>query len=138
MPACLRQLLKGFIKQLSSMLFWFGPFSDFYLFPWLLVSRSHSVTAACARRQQPAPPREPDAWKSQQRAGPEASQVVSKERPPLTADGKAHADGRVLVAKFLEHASCVLPAEARHMTVTSEECHPSRGCSGPGVKRSPV
>ncbi|XP_053768764.1 protein ENTREP2 [Desmodus rotundus] len=102
------------------------------------VSRSHSVTAACARRQQPAPPREPDAWKSQQRAGPEASRVVSKERPPLTADGKAHADGRVLVAKFLEHASCVLPAEARHMTVTSEECHPSRGCSGPGVKRSPV
>ncbi|XP_045680716.1 protein FAM189A1 isoform X4 [Phyllostomus hastatus] len=102
------------------------------------VSRSHSVAPACARRHRPVPPLEPDAWKSQQHVVPEASRVVSKERPRSAADGTAHADARVSVAKFLEHASHALPPETRHAAVTSEECHRPRGCSGPGVKRSPV
>ncbi|KAM5291388.1 protein ENTREP2 [Glossophaga mutica] len=102
------------------------------------VSRSRSVAAACAHPHRPAPPREPDAWKSQQHAGPGASRAVPKEWPCSAADGKAHADARASVAKFLEHASCTLPPEARHRAVTSEEHHRPRGCSGPGVKRSPV
>ncbi|KAF6077453.1 family with sequence similarity 189 member A1 [Phyllostomus discolor] len=102
------------------------------------VSRSRSVAPAYARQHRPAPPLEPDAWKSQQHVVPEASRVVSKERP-CSADGTAHADTRVsVVAKFLEHASHVLPPETRHAAVTSEDCHRPRGCSGPGVKRSPV
>ncbi|XP_037001793.2 protein ENTREP2 isoform X1 [Artibeus jamaicensis] len=87
------------------------------------VSRSHSVTAACAHRPRPAPPRELDAWRSQRCVGPEASRVVCKERPRSAVDGKAHADTRGSVAKFLEHASCALAPEARHMAVTSEERH---------------
>lgn len=39
--------------------------------------------------------------------------MVSKERPRSVVDSKAHADARVLVAKFLEHSHCPLPPEVR-------------------------
>ncbi|XP_054417880.1 protein ENTREP2 [Pteronotus mesoamericanus] len=102
------------------------------------VSRSRSIAAACARRHRPAPPREPDAWKSRRRAELEASRVVRKERPRSAADSRALAGGRAVVAKFREHSSGTLPPEVRRAAVTSEERRLPRGCSGPGVKRSPV
>ncbi|XP_060149718.1 protein ENTREP2 isoform X5 [Globicephala melas] len=93
------------------------------------ASLSHSVMVACACRPQLSPPREPDAWKTDQRLKPEALQTVSKERPHSLVDSKAYADARVLVAKFLEHSSCSLPVEVRHVVgsarsaIPSEECH---------------
>ncbi|XP_057581208.1 protein ENTREP2 isoform X2 [Hippopotamus amphibius kiboko] len=93
------------------------------------ASLSHSLTAACACRHQLSPPGEPDAWKTDQRLKPEALQTVSKEQPRSLVDSKAYTDARVLVAKFLEHSSCSLPAEVRHVVgsarsaVPSEECH---------------
>lgn len=41
-----------------------------------------------------------------------------KERPRSLVDGKAHADTRVLVAKFLEHSNCALPPEVQHVVGT--------------------
>lgn len=99
------------------------------IFPWFSASLSHSVMVACACRPQLSPPREPDAWKTDQRLKPEALQTVSKERPHSLVDSKAYADARVLVAKFLEHSSCSLPVEVRHVVgsagsaIPSEECH---------------
>ncbi|KAB0391582.1 hypothetical protein E2I00_018879 [Balaenoptera physalus] len=93
------------------------------------ASLSHSVMVACACRPQLSPPREPDAWKTDQRLKPEALQTVSKERLHSLVDSKAYADARVLVAKFLEHSSCTLPVEVRHVVgsarsaIPSEECH---------------
>ncbi|KAM5207363.1 protein ENTREP2 isoform 2-T2 [Hipposideros larvatus] len=69
------------------------------------VSRSLSVTSACARGHQLSPPREPDTWKVGQRLEPEAAQMVPKERPHPLVDSKAYADTRVLAAKFLEHSN---------------------------------
>lgn len=63
------------------------------------------------------------------RLKPEALQTVFKEQPHSLMDGKAHADTRVLVAKFLEHSNCALPPEVRHVVgtfrpaVTSDEHH---------------
>ncbi|XP_016056331.1 PREDICTED: protein FAM189A1 [Miniopterus natalensis] len=93
------------------------------------VSRSRSVTVACARRHPPSPPGDADTRKPQQRPEPEASRVISKERPRSVVDSKAHADARVLVAKFLEHSHCPLPPEVRRAVgairsaVASEERH---------------
>ncbi|XP_030619845.1 protein FAM189A1-like [Delphinapterus leucas] len=89
------------------------------------ASLSHSVMVACACRPQLSPPREPDAWKTDQRLKPEALQTVSKERPHSLVDSKAYADARVLVAKFLEHSSCSLPVEVRHVVGSARSAIPS-------------
>ncbi|XP_074210032.1 protein ENTREP2 isoform X1 [Camelus bactrianus] len=88
------------------------------------ASLSHSFTAACVSGHQLSPPGEPDAWKAGQRLKPEALQTVSKERPHPLVDSKAYADTRVLVAKFLEHASCALPSEVRHVVGSTRSAIP--------------
>ncbi|XP_072806771.1 protein ENTREP2 isoform X2 [Vicugna pacos] len=88
------------------------------------ASLSHSFTAACVGGHQLSPPGEPDAWKAGQRLKPEALQTVSKERPHPLVDSKAYADTRVLVAKFLEHASCALPTEVRHVVGSARSAIP--------------
>ncbi|XP_060473838.1 protein ENTREP2 isoform X2 [Panthera onca] len=93
------------------------------------VSLSHSATASCACRHRLSPPGQLDPWKTDHRLKPEALQTVFKEQPHSLMDGKAHADTRVLVAKFLEHSNCALPPEVRHVVgtfrpaVTSDEHH---------------
>lgn len=94
------------------------------LLPWFIASLSHSFTAACVSGHQLSPPGEPDAWKAGQRLKPEALQTVSKERPHPLVDSKAYADTRVLVAKFLEHASCALPSEVRHVVGSTRSAIP--------------
>uniref|UniRef100_A0ABI7X7Q9 MAGE domain-containing protein n=1 Tax=Felis catus TaxID=9685 RepID=A0ABI7X7Q9_FELCA len=93
------------------------------------VSLSHSSTASCACRHRLSPPGQLDPRKMDHRLKPEALQTVFKEQPHSLMDGKAHADTRVLVAKFLEHSNCALPPEVRHVVgtfrpaVTSDEHH---------------
>ncbi|XP_032449391.1 protein FAM189A1 [Lynx canadensis] len=93
------------------------------------VSLSHSSTASCACRHRLSPPGQLDPRKMDRRLKPEALQTVFKEQPHSLMDGKAHADTRVLVAKFLEHSNCALPPEVRHVVgtfrpaVTSDEHH---------------
>ncbi|XP_044244297.1 protein ENTREP2 isoform X2 [Ursus arctos] len=103
------------------------------------VSRAHSVTAACARRHPLSPAGLPDTWKTDPRVKPEALPTVFKERPHSLVDSKAHADARVLVAKFLEHSNCALPPEVRHVVgtfrpgVPSEEPHVEEAAFSAGV-----
>lgn len=100
-----------------------------YLFPRFSVSRSRSISAACAQRLQPSPPGEPASGKVQRPAEPEALQLVFEEHLFAVVDRKAYADPGVLMAKFLGHSSRPLPPEVRHAVgairsaVPSEECH---------------
>lgn len=54
-------------------------------------------------------------------------------------DSKAHADARVLVAKFLEHSNCALPPEVQHVVgtlgpvVPAEEAHMEEAVVSAGV-----
>ncbi|XP_060035272.1 protein ENTREP2 isoform X3 [Erinaceus europaeus] len=79
---------------------------------------SRSVTEAFA-----SPRREPSPQKTQL-PKPESSQPVSKARPHAVVDSRAYSDARVLVAKLLEHSSCSLPAEVRHVVGTPVEEEP--------------
>nr|KAF6409768.1 family with sequence similarity 189 member A1 [Rousettus aegyptiacus] len=76
--------------------------------PRAAASRCLSVTAACTR-QQHSPCGELGPWKTGQCPGPEAP----KERPPPSVDSRAFASTGGSAAKFLEHSSCALAAEAR-------------------------
>ncbi|XP_022272536.1 protein ENTREP2 isoform X1 [Canis lupus baileyi] len=93
------------------------------------VSRSHSITAACACRHLRSPPGPLDTWRTDQRAKPEALHTVFKERPHSLVHSEAHTDPRGLVVKFLEHSNCALPPEVRHVvgtfrpTVAPDEPH---------------
>ncbi|XP_063105957.1 protein ENTREP2 isoform X3 [Cavia porcellus] len=101
------------------------------------VSACRSATAAC--QHQLPPPRDPETWKLNQETKPESLQVVSKERPRSLVDSRAYADTRVLVAKFLEHSHCALPAEVQHVVgtvrsvVTSEDRPVEEASFGAGV-----
>ncbi|XP_022366814.1 protein FAM189A1 [Enhydra lutris kenyoni] len=103
------------------------------------VSRAHSVTAACAGQHPLSPPGPRDTWKTDPRGKPEALQTVFKERPHSLVDSKAHADARVLVAKFLEHSNCALPPEVQHVVgtlstvVPAEEAHMEEAVVSAGV-----
>ncbi|XP_012915564.2 protein FAM189A1 isoform X2 [Mustela putorius furo] len=103
------------------------------------VSRAHSVTAACAGQHLLSPPGPRDTWKTDPRGKPEALQTVFKERPHSLVDSKAHADARVLVAKFLEHSNCALPPEVQHVVgtlgpvVPAEEAHMEEAVVSAGV-----
>ncbi|XP_072593178.1 protein ENTREP2 isoform X6 [Vulpes vulpes] len=93
------------------------------------VSRSHSITAACAYQRLRSPPGPLDTWRMDQRAKPEALHTVFKERPHSLVHSEAHTDPRGLVVKFLEHSNCALPPEVRHVvgtfcpTVAPDEPH---------------
>ncbi|XP_032691859.1 protein FAM189A1 isoform X4 [Lontra canadensis] len=103
------------------------------------VSRAHSVTAACAGQHPLSPPGPRDTWKTDPRGKPEALHTVFKERPHSLVDSKAHADARVLVAKFLEHSNCALPPEVQHVVgtlgtvVPAEEAHMEEAVVSAGV-----
>ncbi|XP_076978494.1 protein ENTREP2 [Tamandua tetradactyla] len=85
------------------------------------VPMSRSVVASSAHLPHLSPPGEQrDAWKVAQPLKPDASQTTSKERPHSWVDSKADTDTRVLVAKLLEHAHCVPPAQGQH--VVSSVC----------------
>ncbi|XP_045865810.1 protein FAM189A1 isoform X2 [Meles meles] len=103
------------------------------------VSRAHSVMAASAGQYPLSPPGPRDSWKTDPRGKPEALQTVFKERPHSLVDSKAHADARVLVAKFLEHSNCALPPEVQQVVgtlgpvVPAEEAHVEEAVVSAGV-----
>ncbi|XP_073738620.1 protein ENTREP2 isoform X2 [Callorhinus ursinus] len=104
------------------------------------VARAHSVAAACAGRRPLSPAGPLDPRKGDPRGKPAALQTVCKERPHSLVDSKAHADARVLVAKFREHSNCALPPEVRHVVGTfrpvgpPEEPHGEEAVFSAGVR----
>uniref|UniRef100_A0A8D0BUN1 Endosomal transmembrane epsin interactor 2 n=1 Tax=Salvator merianae TaxID=96440 RepID=A0A8D0BUN1_SALMN len=60
---------------------------------------------------------------------PKALKAICKERPHSLVDLQAYKDTKILVAKFLEHSNCNLPAEVRHVVnsirsvIKSDERH---------------
>ncbi|XP_077174464.1 protein ENTREP2 isoform X2 [Paroedura picta] len=95
------------------------------------VSSPHVAASACqdsANRFLPAgkPRSLPEADLPQK---PKALETLCKERPRSLVDLQTYKDTKVLVAKFLEHSSCNLPPEVRHVVnsirsvIKSDERH---------------
>ncbi|NWR75613.1 F1891 protein, partial [Centropus unirufus] len=95
------------------------------------VSGSHVAASACQHSPSAFLPtgKQRDKRKTDLHLKPKALHAASKERPHSLVDLKAYKDTKILVAKFLEHSSCNLPPEVRHVVnsirsvIKSDERH---------------
>ncbi|KAM6301750.1 protein ENTREP2 [Podargus strigoides] len=95
------------------------------------VSGSHVAASACQHSLSGslAAGEQRDTRSTDLHLKPKALPAASKERPHSLVDLKAYKDTKILVAKFLEHSSCNLPPEVRHVVnsirsvIKSDERH---------------